>query len=400
MKRKIVSVWEVNQYVSRLIEEDYTLNDLWLQGEISNCKYHHSGHVYFTIKDARASIQAVMFERDAKRLSFRLEEGMKVYARVRVTIYEKTGVYQAYVFDIEKQGKGVLYEQFERLKAKLSAEGLFDEIHKKPLPAYPKHIGVITSRTGAAVKDIIQVAGRRNSSIPLTIYPTSVQGEYAINEIIKAIEIANYENKVDVIILGRGGGSIEDLWAFNEEAVARAIFASKIPIVSAVGHEIDFTISDFVSDRRAATPSAAAELVVPSQSELREVILSYERSLKMRMEEKTRAARRHLEYLLSRPVLTKKDVFYKVKMQEIDELYQKLNYVYKEQVVKNERRYELALHKLEKLSPLNTLKRGYSLVTTLEDKVIKSTSEVQVGDEVKITVWDGSLKAKVSEKEL
>ena len=400
MKRKIVSVWEVNQYVSRLIEEDYTLNDLWLQGEISNCKYHHSGHVYFTIKDARASIQAVMFERDAKRLSFRLEEGMKVYARVRVTIYEKTGVYQAYVFDIEKQGKGVLYEQFERLKAKLSAEGLFDEIHKKPLPAYPKHIGVITSRTGAAVKDIIQVAGRRNSSIPLTIYPTSVQGEYAINEIIKAIEIANYEKKVDVIILGRGGGSIEDLWAFNEEAVARAIFASEIPIVSAVGHEIDFTISDFVSDRRAATPSAAAELVVPSQSELREVILSYERSLKMRMEEKTRAARRHLEYLLSRPVLTKKDVFYKVKMQEIDELYQKLNYVYKEQVVKNERRYELALHKLEKLSPLNTLKRGYSLITTLEDKVIKSTSEVQVGDEVKITVWDGSLKAKVSEKEL
>lgn len=400
MKRKIVSVWEVNQYVSRLIEEDYTLNDLWLQGEVSNCKYHHSGHIYFTIKDARASIQAVMFERDAKRLSFRLEEGMKVYARVRVTIYEKTGMYQAYVFDIEKQGKGLLYEQFERLKAKLSAEGLFDETLKKPLPAYPTHVGVITSRTGAAVKDIIQVAGRRNSSIPLTIYPTSVQGEYAISEIVKAIEIANCEKKVDVIILGRGGGSIEDLWAFNEEAVARAIFASEIPIVSAVGHEIDFTISDFVSDRRAATPSAAAELVVPSQSELTEVILSYQRALKMRMEEKTNAARRHLEYLLSRPVLTKKDVFYKEKMQEIDDLYQKLSYAYKGQIIKNERRYELALQKLEKLSPLNTLKRGYSLVTTVEDKVIKSIEEVQVGDEVVITVSDGSLKAKVSEKEL
>ena len=400
MKRKIVSVWEVNQYVSRLIEEDYTLNDLWLQGEVSNCKYHHSGHIYFTIKDARASIQAVMFERDAKRLSFRLEEGMKVYARVRVTIYEKTGMYQAYVFDIEKQGKGLLYEQFERLKAKLSAEGLFDETLKKPLPAYPTHVGVITSRTGAAVKDIIQVAGRRNSSIPLTIYPTSVQGEYAISEIVKAIEIANREKRVDVIILGRGGGSIEDLWAFNEEAVARAIFASEIPIVSAVGHEIDFTISDFVSDRRAATPSAAAELVVPSQSELTEVILSYQRALKMRMEEKTNAARRHLEYLLSRPVLTKKDVFYKAKMQEIDDLYQKLSYAYKGQIIKNERRYELALQKLEKLSPLNTLKRGYSLVTTVEDKVIKSIEEVQVGDEVVITVSDGSLKAKVSEKEL
>ena len=400
MKRKIVSVWEVNQYVSRLIEEDYTLNDLWLQGEVSNCKYHHSGHVYFTIKDARASIQAVMFERDAKRLSFRLEEGMKVYARVRVTIYEKTGAYQAYVFDIEKQGKGLLYEQFERLKAKLSAEGLFDEAFKKPLPVYPVNVGIITSRTGAAVKDMIQVARRRNSSIPLTIYPASVQGESAISEIVNAIKVANREKKVDVIILGRGGGSIEDLWAFNEEAVARAIFASEIPIVSAVGHEIDFTISDFVSDRRAATPSAAAELVVPAKNELTEVVLNYQRLLKMRMEEKTNAAKRQLEYLLNRPILTKKDVFYKVKMQEVDELYQKLSYAYKGQVIKNERRYELALQKLEKLSPLNTLKRGYSLVTTLEDKVIKSIEEVQVGDEVIITVSDGSLKAKVSEKEL
>lgn len=400
MKRKIVSVWEVNQYVSRLIEEDYTLNDLWLQGEVSNCKYHHSGHVYFTIKDARASIQAVMFERDAKRLSFRLEEGMKVYARVRVTIYEKTGAYQAYVFDIEKQGKGLLYEQFERLKAKLSAEGLFDEAFKKPLPVYPVNVGIITSRTGAAVKDMIQVARRRNSSIPLTIYPASVQGESAISEIVNAIKVANREKKVDVIILGRGGGSIEDLWAFNEEAVARAIFASEIPIVSAVGHEIDFTISDFVSDRRAATPSAAAELVVPAKNELTEVVLNYQRLLKMRMEEKTNAAKRQLEYLLNRPILTKKDVFYKVKMQEVDELYQKLSYAYKGQVIKNERRYELALQKLEKLSPLNTLKRGYSLVTTLDDKVIKSVEEVQVGDEVIITVSDGSLKAKVSEKEL
>lgn len=399
MKRKIVSVWEVNQYVSRLIEEDYTLNDLWLQGEVSNCKYHHSGHIYFTIKDARASIQAVMFERDAKRLSFRLEEGMKVYARVRVTIYEKTGAYQAYVFDIEKQGKGLLYEQFERLKEKLSGEGLFDEKYKKVLPDYPTHIGVITSRTGAAVKDIIQVAGRRNPSIPLTIYPTSVQGEYAVSEIVKAIEKANQEKRVDVIILGRGGGSIEDLWAFNEEAVARAIFASEIPIVSAVGHEIDFTISDFVSDRRAATPSAAAELVVPSQSELIEVISSYKRSLQMRMEEKTNAARRHLEYLLSRPVFAKKDNFYKVKMQEVDELCQKLSYAYKGQLVRNERRYEVALNKLEKLSPLSTLKRGYSLVMDSEGHLVKSIQEVQVGGEVVITLSDGSLKAKVSEKE-
>lgn len=394
MKRKIVSVWEVNQYVSRLIEEDYTLGDLWLQGEVSNCKYHHSGHVYFTIKDAKASIQAVMFERDARRLSFRLEEGMKIYARVRVTLYEKTGAYQAYVFDVEKQGRGLLYEQFERLKKQLAEEGLFDEAHKKSLPIFPNRVGVITSQTGAAVQDIIQVARRRNPSIPLTIYPTSVQGELAVPEIVKAIGYANKEKKVDVIILGRGGGSIEDLWAFNEEAVARAIFASKIPIVSAVGHEVDVTISDFVSDKRAATPSAAAELVIPSKKELLELLSSYERSLKLRMEEKTSSARRQLESLLSRPIWAKKDTFYRMKMQEVDELCQKLGSHYKNQLLQKERRYELALHQLERLSPLNTLKRGYSLVT-LEEQLIKSVEQVKDGDEIVITVTDGQFKAQV-----
>lgn len=394
MKRKIVSVWEVNQYVSRLIEEDYTLSDLWLQGEVSNCKYHHSGHVYFTIKDAKASIQAVMFERDARRLSFRLEEGMKIYARVRVTLYEKTGAYQAYVFDVEKQGRGLLYEQFERLKEQLAKEGLFDEAHKKPLPIFPNRVGVITSQTGAAVQDIIQVARRRNPSIPLTIYPTSVQGELAVPEIVKAIGCANKEKKVDVIILGRGGGSIEDLWAFNEEAVARAIFASKIPIVSAVGHEIDVTISDFVSDKRAATPSAAAELVIPSKKELLELLSGYERSLKLRMEEKTSSARRQLESLLSRPILAKKDTFYKMKMQRVDELGQKLGSHYKSQLLQKERRYELALHQLERLSPLNTLKRGYSLAT-LEEQLVKSVEQVKDGDEIVITVTDGQFKAQV-----
>lgn len=398
MKRKIVSVWEVNQYVSRLIEEDYTLSDLWIQGEVSNCKYHHSGHVYFTIKDARASIQAVMFERDARRLSFRLEEGMKIYARVRITIYEKTGAYQAYVFDIEKQGKGLLYERFERLKAKLQTEGLFDEALKQPLPVFPKHVGIITSQTGAAVKDIIQVAKRRNPSIPLTIYPTHVQGEYAVAEIVEALRIANEEKRVDVIILGRGGGSIEDLWAFNEEEVARAIAASSIPIVSAVGHEIDFTISDFVSDKRAATPSAAAELVIPSQKELMEIISNYKRSLSMRMEAKTGAAKRQLEYLISRPVFAKKDLFYKSKMQEIDDYNQKLGYAYEKLLNAHQKRYEIAVHNLERLSPLNTLKRGYSLVSH-EERLIKSKQEVKTGDVVEITVTDGSFKAKVCEKE-
>ena len=398
MKRKIVSVWEVNQYVNRLIEEDYTLSDLWLQGEVSNCKYHHSGHVYFTIKDARASLQAVMFERDARRLSFRLEEGMKIYARVRMTIYEKTGAYQAYVFDVEKQGKGLLYEQFERLKMKLQIEGLFDEALKKPIPKFPKKVGVITSQTGAAVKDIIQVARRRNPSIPLTIYPTHVQGEYAVPEIVDALKIANKEKRVDVIILGRGGGSIEDLWAFNEEAVARAIAKSEIPIVSAVGHEVDFTIADFVSDKRAATPSAAAELVIPSQKELMDTLLKYERSLKLQMDAKASRARRQLEALTSRPIFAKKDVFYKRKMQEVDELSQKLYYTYSLMLQGHQKRYEIAIENLERLSPIHTLKRGYSLVSH-DQGIIKSIKQVKLGDIIEVTVTDGNFKAKVSEKE-
>lgn len=398
MKRKIVSVWEVNQYVSRLLEEDYMLNDVWIQGEISNCKYHHSGHVYFTLKDARAGISAVMFERDVRKLSFKLTEGMKVYARVRITIYEKTGAYQAYVYDVEKQGKGDLYEAFEKLKVKLGAEGLFDPQYKKPLPAFPKHVGVITSQTGAAIRDILQVAGRRNPSIPFTIYPTHVQGEYAVSEIVSAIRLANAEKRVDVIILGRGGGAIEDLWAFNEEAVARAIFESEIPIVSAVGHEVDFTIADFVSDQRAATPSAAAEIVVPARSELIELIHSYERSLKMRMEEKTKSATRQLEALISRPVFVKKDTFYKAKMQQVDLLVQGLSQNYQSVRIASERRYELAIHNLERLSPMHTLKRGYSLVSH-EGKMVKSIKDVTVGDTVQITVLDGEMKAKVCEKE-
>ena len=398
MKRKIVSVWEINQYVARLIDEDYMLSDIWLQGEVSNCKYHHSGHIYFTIKDERSSINAVMFERDARRLTFRLEEGVKIYARVRITIYEKTGAYQAYVFDVEKQGKGVLYEKFERLKAQLQQEGLFEERYKKALPAFPKNVGVITSSTGAAVQDIIRVAGSRNPSIPITIYPTHVQGEYAAPEIVEAIETANKEKRVDVIILGRGGGSIEDLWAFNEEIVARAIFASDIPIVSAVGHEVDFTISDFVSDKRAATPSQAAELVVPSMRELVELIKSYERSMEMRLLEKTKSARRHLESLLSRPVFVNKDQFYKMKMQEVDELTKKLQYQYQAALSKHERRYELAVEKLERLSPLNTLKRGYSLAMK-DSQVVKSVQDVAVGDDISLMVADGIIYAKVCEKE-
>jgi exodeoxyribonuclease VII large subunit len=375
------------------------LGDLWLQGEVSNCKYHHSGHIYFTIKDERASISAVMFARDATRLGFKLLDGISIYARVRITLYEKTGAYQAYVHDIEKQGKGLLYEKFEALKKSLDQEGLFDVRHKKEIPAFPQKVGVITSITGAAIKDIVQVAGRRNTAIPLCIYPTHVQGELAIKEIVEAIQKANEEGLVDVIIVARGGGSIEDLWAFNEEKVARAIFESAIPIVSAVGHEIDFTIADFVSDKRAATPSAAAEIVFPAQTELGEVVKRYAASLNYMMHQKLKYSKEKLEYLVSRPVFKTKDKFYKDKMQEVDDLVQKLSSHYKRLLTQDFNHYDKLIGQLEQLSPLMTLKRGYSLVTTAQDKMVKSIQDVEAEQMLHITVSDGTFTAKVYEKE-
>ncbi len=399
MKRKIVSVSEVNNYVSRLIEEDYMLGDLWLSGEVSNCKYHHSGHIYFTIKDERASISAVMFARDASRLDFKLIEGMKIYARVRITIYEKTGAYQAYVHDIEKQGKGLLYERFEELKARLAKEGLFEAQYKKDLPLFPERVGIITSITGAAIKDIIQVAKRRNPSVSIYIYSAHVQGELAVREIIQAIEQANQDKLAEVIILGRGGGSIEDLWAFNEELVARAIFASKIPIVSAVGHEIDFTISDFVSDKRAATPSVAAEIVIPSKHELQEVIKRRSNALSYMVLQNIKHSKEKLGYLTSHPAFKGKDKFYKNKMQEVDLLTQALNTQYKRILIKAYNDYGLALGQLEKLSPFTTLKRGYSLVTNQDNQIIRSICDIRPEEVIDITVTDGSFKAKVYQEE-
>ncbi len=399
MKRKVLSVWQLNHYVSGLIEQDYILSDVWVSGEISNCKYHQSGHVYFTIKDEKAGISAVLFSRDAAKLTFRLTEGMKIFARARVTIYEKTGAYQAYVFDIEKQGRGLLYERFEALKKQLEGEGLFNPQYKKQIPTYPQRVGIITSGTGAAIQDICQISKRRNASIPLYIYPVHVQGELAVAEIVEAIKRANEDGLVDVLIVGRGGGSIEDLWAFNEEEVARAIFASRLPIVSAVGHEIDFTIADFVSDLRAATPSAAAELVIPSKQELEEQINRYMTQLTYMMRQRLSLAQGKLEALLSRPVYRSKDKFYKDKMQEVDELMNRLQKGYKQRIQEKARLYEWAVEKLEKLSPFTTLKRGYSLVTNKEGELVTSVKQVQTGEKLCLTLSDGSLGIKVQEEE-
>ena len=399
MKRKIVSVWEINNYVKRMIEEDYMLSDLWLSGEVSNCKYHHSGHIYFTIKDEKAALNSVMFAKDAARLPFTLADGTKIYARVSITIYEKTGAYQAYVYAIEKQGRGLLYERFEALKLKLTKEGLFEAHHKKELPAFPKRVGVITSFTGAAVKDILQVAKRRNPSVSFYIYPVHVQGESAAGEIIQAIHQANQDKIAEVIILARGGGSIEDLWTFNEEAVVRAIFNSEIPIVSAVGHEIDFTLSDFVSDRRAPTPSAGAEMVVPSKVELEEMIQRHSNTLHYIALQSIKHHKQKLNDLISRPIFKNKDKFYKDKMQETDLMIQALNTQYKRILIQCINDYQLALGQLEKLSPFTTLKRGYSFITKDNEKVVRSVQDVVAGEVIKVTVTDGVFQAKVYKEE-
>lgn len=382
-----------------MIEEDYMLSDLWLSGEVSNCKYHHSGHIYFTIKDEKAALNSVMFAKDAARLPFTLADGTKIYARVSITIYEKTGAYQAYVYAIEKQGRGLLYERFEALKLKLTEEGLFEAHHKKELPAFPKRVGVITSFTGAAVKDILQVAKRRNPSVSFYIYPVHVQGESAAGEIIQAIQQANQDKIAEVIILARGGGSIEDLWTFNEEAVVRAIFNSEIPIVSAVGHEIDFTLSDFVSDRRAPTPSAGAEMVVPSKVELEEMIQRHSNTLHYIALQSIKHHKQKLNDLISRPIFKNKDKFYKDKMQETDLMIQALNTQYKRILIQCINDYQLALGQLEKLSPFTTLKRGYSFITKDNEKIVRSVQDVVAGEVINVTVTDGIFQAKVYKEE-
>lgn len=398
MKRKVVAVSEINRYVSHLLEEDYLLSDVWISGEVSNCKYHQSGHVYFTIKDERGAISAVMFAKDAATLDFTLKEGLKVYVRGRISLYEKTGQYQCYVWEVEKQGRGTLYEQFERLKKQLGEEGLFEEVYKKSIPTYPKKVGVITSITGAAIKDILQVANRRNDSIPIYIYPTHVQGEYGADEIIKAIEKANKDKLVDVLIVGRGGGSIEDLWCFNEEKVARTIFASKIPIVSAIGHEIDFTIADFVADLRAATPSAAAEMVIPDKEAYMRKIKRSEELLKHHLIRHLESEKRRLNHLLSRPVYQNKQKYFKDLMIRVDYNTVELSKAYEKQLTFTKNALHDKITKLEKLSPLLTLKRGYSFTTTDKGQVVTHTHQVEVGDSIHIALNDGMLHAKVEKK--
>lgn len=390
----IGTVSRVNNYIKRLLESKTVLNDLWVKGEISNYKKHSSGHIYLTLKDETSVLKAVIFRYAASGLTFTPSDGMKVVARGRVSVYEAGGTYQLYIDDMIPDGVGTLYLEYERLKRQLAEEGLFDEIYKKPLPKYPERIGVATAPTGAAVRDIINVASRRYPLAEIIIYPTLVQGVGAKESIVSAIEYFNKTNSVDVIIAGRGGGSIEDLWAFNEECVARAIFNSKIPIISAVGHETDFTIADFVADLRAPTPSAAAEMSVPSSDELR-------RNLKMTAARMTGAVVTNINYLRQRANLLKprnpQDKINELS-QKLDMKLQKLEHQYSIKINEEKRRLGELSGKLNALSPLQTLSRGYAIAMGSDGAVKKTTADFYSGEDFLLKLRDGDVECTVKQK--
>lgn len=394
-EREALSVTQVNLYIKEVIARDDILSDVLVKGELSNFKAHSSGHMYMSLKDESGVMRAVMFRSAAAKLTFKPQNGMKVVARGRVSVYERDGQYQLYVADMKQEGQGDLYAAFEELKKKLSAEGLFDPSHKKKLPKYPKKVGVVTAPTGAAIRDIINVLSRRFSYSDVVLYPVLVQGENSAASIVNAIEYFNRTKIADVLIVGRGGGSIEDLWSFNEECVARAIYNSEIPIVSAVGHEIDFTISDFVADLRAPTPSAAAELVVPSQIELKDKFNNVYKMLYRQALQTIERGRLRVERCTERQAF--KNPVSKVydERQYLDNLSHMFETACGNLVRTKRQELAEAAARLNGLSPLGTLGRGYSLVKDSEGQVVKSAKGVKSGDLVNITVADGDFSAKV-----
>ena len=363
-----------------------------MKGEISNFKNHYTGHLYFTLKDENSLIKCIMFKSYAERLAFKPKDGMKVMVFGSVSVFERDGVYQIYVKQMMEDGMGDLHEQFEKLKAQLEAEGLFDEAHKKPIPLYPKVVGVLTSQTGAVIRDIINVSTRRNPNVYIRLLPVPVQGPGAAEQIAEKIKIMNEQKLADVLIIGRGGGSLEDLWPFNEEIVARAIYESELPIISAVGHETDFTIADFVADLRAPTPSAAAELAVPDVYELKQKITNYKNRYRLALKKKIELMKLRYEKCMKSRVFT--DPMRKIRDMDVtlDSYVQRLENRIKIIQKDNKSSYVELVTKLDALSPLKTLTRGYSL-TEKENKIVKSASELKENDKVKLKFYDGEKDA-------
>ncbi len=394
MKINPITVAELNRYIKDKVADDEYLNSVFVKGEISNFKHHYTGHMYFTLKDETSLIKCIMFKSYTATLNFVPKDGMKVLVLGSVGVFERDGVYQIYVQAMQEDGMGNLYTAYEELKKKLEDEGLFDQKHKKAIPFMPKIIGVLTSNTGAVIRDIINVSTRRNPNVYIRLLPIPVQGEGAGNKIAKAIKLMNEKKLADVIILARGGGSIEDLWPFNEEVVARSIYESELPIISAVGHETDFTIADFVADLRAPTPSAAAELAVADVSELKNSIDLYEKRLKISLKRKTEIMRLRYEKCLNSKV-------YKEPYQRINDFYMQIeNNIKTMENITSKKIKDCKIEatkiitKLDTLSPLKTLTRGYC-VTEIDNKIITKSSDLKRDMEVNLRFYDGNKKAKI-----
>lgn len=390
------TIGEFTRYLKLMFDTSSKMKNVYLKGEISNLKVHTTGHMYFSLKDETSKINAIMFATSAKSLSFTPQEGMKVLVHGRVSIYEATGNYQIYVQEMQEDGLGNLYIEFEKLKKKLQEQGLFDVEHKKPIPKYPKNIGVVTASTGAAIRDIISTIERRYPIAKVYLFSSLVQGDGAKEDIVRNIKRAN-EMDLDVLIVGRGGGSIEDLWPFNEEIVAHAIYESEIPIISAVGHEVDFTIADFVADLRAPTPTGAAEMAVPNLEDVFNVISSYKIRLKESITKLLKLKKLHLDGLKNSYVIKNPLLMTTTKKQNIMILEDKINSLIKQTYTYSRLKYNHIIEKLELISPLNVLKRGYNL-TYKDDKIVKYKN-IKKDDMLSIRFTDGKVIAKVVDKE-
>ena len=395
MNQQVLSITQINEYIRNMMDADCLLSGLAVKGEISNYKMYPSGHHYFTLKDEGGALKCVMFKGNAMRLRFRPENGMKVIAMGRVTVYPRDGAYQLYCTGLVLDGIGDLYAAFEQLKAKLAAQGLFDPGHKKPIPKYPKVIGIVTSSAGAAVHDMLRILNKRYPLAQVRLLPVRVQGVEAPGEIAAAIGYANYHKLADLLIIGRGGGSIEDLWAFNDERVAYAVYHSEIPIISAVGHEPDVTISDFVADLRAATPSNAAELAVPDQDVLRQNLDSMSTVMANLLGRQIKNARRQLNMLAQSPSLTSPDQYIFQRKKSVELLQERLLSAQTRVINSHKQRFIGATAKLDAMSPLKVLTRGYAMVQDDNEEIIRSISQVRLGDSLTVSVSDGQIRATV-----
>ena len=397
MAKNVYSVAQVNRYIKNMFTQDFMLNRIYVKGEVSNCKYHTSGHIYFSLKDESGAIACVMFAGDRRSgLAFRMQEGQKVIVLGSVSVYERDGRYQLYAREIMPDGEGDLYRQFELLKKDLEEMGMFAQEFKQPIPFYSRTIGIVTAPTGAAIRDIMNISRRRNPYVQLVLYPALVQGEQAADSIVRGIRTLD-QYGVDVIIAGRGGGSMEDLWAFNEEKVARAIFECRTPIISAVGHETDTTIADYVADLRAPTPSAAAELAVTDYWQLMSGLELYRNQLADRLEQKIHNDRQRAEYLRLRLLQASPEYQLREKKQYVADLEERLKRSMDQKLTDRKHKIALYAERLDGVSPLKKLQQGYSYTEASDGKALRSVSQVAPSDLLLIHVTDGTIQAEVKE---